>query len=236
MNKLFSLTLLASAIALNGAAVGQSVLGSWLRAVTPNALLLPKGGGTSTSRAPVATPSALPIDLDMFKANLQAEFNGKFVGWAFAVARNGKVRRAGAGGFARLPDDGNKPMSSWTRQNVASVTKTITAIAVLQLLEKNGLTLATHIAPYLPADWPRGYGFQNGNSLTFKQLLTHKSGLNQRYKGMTQAQKDIWGNDWDGLKYIVEKGVKAKDVGTWGYKNANYALFRIIILLKEVKS
>ncbi|MCB9870162.1 MAG: beta-lactamase family protein [Planctomycetes bacterium] len=192
--------------------------------------------------APAArpTPLLLPppaVDLDTLKQKLIDEFSGRVIGYAFAISRNGDIRRAGAGGYARRPGDGNLEMTTHTRANVASVSKTITAIAVLQLLEKNGLTLTHRIAPHLPPAWTRGYGFANDSSgLTFKDLLSHTSGLLQRFDGMTQDQKDKWNNDWDGLEFIARKGVKAADVGKYGYKNANMSFFKIIIPILWMKS
>lgn len=168
-------------------------------------------------------------DLDKFAANLKNGLNGNVVGYAYAISKKGKVRRTGGGGKARIAGDGNRAYTPMTRQNVASVSKTITAVAVMQLLEKNKLTIEHKIAPYLPKHWKRGYGFTNATSLTFRQLLTHTTGLDQRFKGLSESQRKKWSNGWDGLKYIVKMGVKNKDVGKYAYKNANFALFRVII-------
>jgi hypothetical protein len=195
-------------------------------------------GALALALVPVLTAPrpAAALDLDTFKANMVKEFDGKFVGYAFAIARKGKIRRAGAGGKARIAGDGNKKMTTRTRQNVASVSKTITAIAVLQLLEKNRLSIESPVAPYLPKHWKRGPGFRPADSLTFRQLLTHTSGLKQRFQSLSEAQRKQWGNNWEGLKFVVKKGIRKSDVGTYGYKNANYALFRIIIPILWMKS
>lgn len=42
--------------------------------------------------------------------------------------------------------------------NITSVTKTITAVAVLQLLERRRLTVDSLIEPWLPEGWIRGPG------------------------------------------------------------------------------
>ena len=168
-------------------------------------------------------------DLNKIAANLKNTLNGNVVGYAYAITKHGKVRRTGSGGKARIAGDGNRAYTPATRQNVASVSKTITAVAVMQLLERNKLSIEHKIAPYLPKDWKRGYGFTNATSLTFRQLLSHTSGLDQRFKGLSDAQRKKWSNGWDGLKYIVKIGVKKKDVGKYAYKNANFALFRVIV-------
>ena len=58
--------------------------------------------------------------------------------------------------------------------NIASITKTMTAVATLQLVDKGLLDLHTPIGKYLPS-----YPNQNvRDSVTAHQLLTHTSGLN----------------------------------------------------------
>ena len=107
--------------------------------------------------------------LNGLRENMVKEFDGKFVGYAFAIAQDGRIRRAGAGGKARISGDGNMKMTTRVRQNVASVSKTITAIAVLQLLEKNNLNIESRVAPHLPKNWRRGPNFSPS------QLLPHLS-------------------------------------------------------------
>ncbi len=180
--------------------------------------------------------SAEAQNLVQFKTNLDDALKGNVVGYAFAISKQGDIKNAGAGGMARRPNDGNKNMTTRTRQNIASVTKTITTIAVMQLLEKNNLTITHRIAPFLPKGWRRGNGFARSSSLTFQNLLTHKSGLDQRFQSLSKTGQGKWGNDWDGLKYIVALGVRPQDVGKRAYKNANFALFRVIIPILWMRS
>ncbi len=175
--------------------------------------------------------------MDQLEQRLTQEFQRQFVGYSIAIARHGRVKRTLVSGLARRDADGRKEWRPRTRANVASVSKSITAIAVLQALEANGLTIEAPIAPYLPAGWTRGRGFRQGQSVTFRQLLTHTSGMGQRFARLkANGNEGPWGNDWDGLKFAVEKGVAARFLGAdkyaagnRNYKNSNYALFRIIV-------
>ncbi len=184
-------------------------------------------------QSPSVTFKAKGFDLNSFQSQIQAQVSGKkTVGYAFAIAKDGKIVRKKAGGKRLKKGEGNKKMTPGTRLNVMSVSKTITAVAVLQLLEKRNLSINAPIAPWLPKNWKRGYGFKKKNSLTFKHLLTHTSGLRQRFDELKKKNKHgPWGNAWDGLKFIVKKGVRKKHVGKQGnfYKNANYALFRVLV-------
>lgn len=64
-----------------------------------------------------------------------------------------------------------RSMTSATTMMAYSMTKTLTAIAVLQLVERQQLRLSGNVAEHLPA----GIGFHS--PVTIQQLLTHTSGL-----------------------------------------------------------
>ena len=112
------------------------------------------------------------------------------------------------------------------RYEIASLTKNVVAVSTMKLLRLRGLTVNTPVGPYLPADWTRGSGFRatDAKKVTFGQLLTHTSGIQQAMK--TAACEDVCGNDWDGLRALVKVGVVPQSPRV--YKNANYALLRVL--------
>ena len=97
--------------------------------------------------------------------------DGRVTGYAYAITQNGNLVASEGIGWARKPSDGDVKMTSETRINVMSVSKPITAVAVLQLLEKLNLSIHDPIGPWLPADWVRGPGFENTEGLTFRDLF-----------------------------------------------------------------
>jgi len=111
-------------------------------------------------------------------------------------------------------------MTTLRRIDVASMSKTITAVALMAALEdlaehvpSLGITLDSSIAPFLPGNWNRS---KVGN-VTFRSLLRHTSGLNS-------------GADfYDDLKSAVELGPFGPYVGQFHYRNANYSLMRVLI-------
>ncbi|MCR9139605.1 MAG: beta-lactamase family protein [Alphaproteobacteria bacterium] len=172
----------------------------------------------------LGAPSAQAININKMKQNMVADLNGTVNGYAFVITR-GNRSRVGSGGWAKRPVDGGVAMTINTRSFIASTTKPITAIATLQLLAANNLTLASKIAPWLPNNWVKGPGI---NQLTFRDLLQHRTGFNQIFMSLSAAkQQENWGNDWDGLKWIVKNG--AQPGASASYKNANFALLRVII-------
>jgi CubicO group peptidase (beta-lactamase class C family) len=149
------------------------------------------------------------------------------VGMSYALSQHGQLAIAGSTGSAQRAPDTDVPMTSEIRSTIASVSKAVTAPLVYKLLADNGLTLDSAVTPFLPAAWAKGPGF-NSNSVTFRHLLTHTSGLAQAFDDLkADGQEGPWGNDWDGLEFVVGNGTVAPN--TRSYKNANFALLRVII-------
>ena len=110
------------------------------------------------------------------------------------------------------------PMTPDLVTDIASVSKTMTAVGVLQLLAKNGLPTTTKISSYIYSDWTKG---ANIDQLTFKELLTHSSGFGQ-------LSGNACGNDitYSALETLVAGGVTAANIGKPQYGNCNFALLR----------
>ena len=148
-------------------------------------------------------------------ANICNKLASKVVGYSCLVGGMPPIY----GGQARTSSDPpSLPMSPDLVTNIASVSKTMTATAILQLLGKAGLTVDTKVSPYVYPDWTQG---PNVNQLTFKELLTHTSGFGQLAnnacgKGITYAD----------LKTIVAGGVSSSNIGQPSYGNCNFALLR----------
>ena len=170
--------------------------------------------------------TANAVNLNEMKQNMVDDLDGTVNGYAFIIKKGFKTRK-GADGWAKRPvDDAGEGtlMTTNTRSFIASVTKTISAVATLKLLDANNLPITAKIAPWLPNSWPKGAGIAQ---LTFRDLLQHKTGFNQIFNSLSDAEKSNWHNDWDGLKWIVENG--AIPGSSSSYKNANFALLRVII-------
>ncbi|HEY6349433.1 MAG TPA: serine hydrolase domain-containing protein [Candidatus Angelobacter sp.] len=148
-------------------------------------------------------------------ANICNTLANHVVGYSCLV---GGMRPASGGQARTNSNPPNRAMSSDLVTNIASVSKTMTAIAILQLLAKNGLTIDTKISSYIYSDWSQG---SNINQLTFKHLLTHTSGFGQ-------LAQNACGNDltYSALKTIVANGVSKTNIGSPQYGNCNFALLR----------
>jgi CubicO group peptidase (beta-lactamase class C family) len=173
------------------------------------------GAGQQYAGAFGLASNTVVFSMDRFEQNLRSVFDGNSVGWAYAISQGGQLARSGAAGLARTGADLPQTAQSPTKKmHVASVSKTMTAIVTLRRLAELGLSVDTAIGPWLPAGWPRGTGV---DSLTFRDLMTHRSGF---------GQNGVGGNDYAGLQTMVAQAVPSQ--GTFKYFNANFGLLRVI--------
>ena len=79
-------------------------------------------------------------------------------------------------GFGYADIENNIPMTENTVVNIASATKTFTALAVMQLYEKGLLDIDQPLNKYLPEFHPKTRG-EDLEQLTVRSVITHSSGI-----------------------------------------------------------
>jgi len=107
-------------------------------------------------------------------------------GLAAAVTRPGEVVWTGAYGWAHVADE--VPVTADTPFMLASVSKTVTGTAVMQLREDGVLDLDTAIDDLLPfaVDNPR----TDGEVITVRHLVSHTSAIADNWANMPYADGD----------------------------------------------
>jgi D-alanyl-D-alanine carboxypeptidase len=119
-----------------------------------------------------------------------------------------------------------EPVSSTTTYNGFSMTKTFTAAAILQLVERGALTLDESATRYLP-------DFPYPAEITIRQLLSHSAGIpNPIPLGWIHLREEHASFDRDEFfRAIFERHgkVKAKPNVRFGYSNLGYVLLGRII-------
>lgn len=143
-----------------------------------------------------------------------ASCGGKAVGCAIsAVGPLGVVAEGGAGAARRNPPDpAARNLQASDKITMASVSKTFTAAALQKLLFDRGICVDTPIGAYLPKHWQRA---QEVDAVTFRQLLTHTSGLH------------CPGIGYSDLKSCLATARPCPS--SFWYANENFALMRILI-------
>jgi CubicO group peptidase (beta-lactamase class C family) len=164
------------------------------------------------------------FDIDQFEKNLNLQLKaGAAVGYSYAIYKGLDLQKAGAGGLAVAP---NVPQSADRRMTTMSMSKTITATAVMRAMEEmrdqgKVISIDSPIESYLPSDWKHG---NHVKDMTFKHLLTHTSGLRPVCTD-AEPEPDTYRN----LRRTIQAGAQDADFGVASYANANFCLFRIII-------
>ncbi|WP_308401258.1 serine hydrolase domain-containing protein [Streptomyces sp. AC512_CC834] len=162
----------------------------------------------------------------------------------FAEVRDGERIWRGAAGVADVAT--GRPVTADMRHRVGSITKTFTAAAVLQQVERGRIDLDAPIGRYLPGLVPGA----RGDAITVRMLINHTSGLAEylphAYSSLKAfpALADTGPQSLDDHRFtrfhpteLIELGVTAPAVGTPGgtpgvYSNTNYLLLGE--LLKQV--
>ncbi|WP_207492513.1 serine hydrolase domain-containing protein [Aridibaculum aurantiacum] len=162
--------------------------------------------------APLLTPA---FDANYFGPIVHELLKDKVVGYMFQVYKGGNAIYTGQWNWARILNDGSKGWTADTRMHVASVSKMMTAIGLVKLLDQKKISLDDPIAEYLPTYWKRGNGVA---SISFRQLLNHTSGFS--------GEKSRC--DYPFMKEQVEKGPNV-DAGT--YANVNFSIMRVLITI-----
>lgn len=142
--------------------------------------------GQTVSSPPARTAPRADALWDTVTAAVEAG-RGRFrvAGVSVALVHDGVISSRGYG----VSDPASRtPLDPATvRVHVASVTKLFTAVAVLQLVERGVLDLDTPIERYVADRLRAPLG---GRGLTLRHLLTHRSGLADRWVGLAAVTPD----------------------------------------------
>lgn len=144
-------------------------------------------------------------------------------GIGYAIVQDGELLTTKGHGLANI--DENRPFSSNTSFRVASVTKLVTATAVMQLHSKGLIDLHRDIRNYL-LDF--NYKSIEGDSVTLQNLLTHTAGFED--KNLERRTHDA-SNQIPLKEYLYnempERVTKAGE--TFAYSNHGLALAGLIV-------
>lgn len=96
------------------------------------------------------------------------------VGFAIAIVQGDEVRYARGFGMTSV-EEGGVPVTPQTLFCIGSVTKTLTAAAIMRLIDRGVLDLDTAVSRYVP--WLTFSRPEYADGVTLRRLLSHTSGL-----------------------------------------------------------
>ena len=162
-----------------------------------------------------------PVDiqaLDRFVEGQRAKH--RIPGITLAVFEDGQARYAKGYGEA---DDG-RPMTPEVAMPIGSISKSITAVAVLQLVERGRLALDAPVQTYLP--WFRVDDEVASGAITVRHLLHQTSGLSDLgYNKVLPKDTSLA----DGVRDLRRARPTAPVGTTHQYFNPNYATLALLI-------
>ena len=151
--------------------------------------------------------------------------NSPYYSGGFIVVKNGRVIYEDYKGFANLKT--GKKIDATTPIHLASVSKVLTATAILRLVQQDNITLDQKVTDWLPK-FPY-------KSTTIRTLLNHRSGL-QHYANFPGLMKKNWNRkkvltNQDIYNLLAQNKFRLKTPNDthFDYCNTNYVILALII-------
>ncbi len=143
---------------------------------------------------------------------------------SFLVAQNGKILYENYSGYSDISKQ--IPITAETPLHIASISKVLTSLAVLKLVEHKEIKLNDKVEKYL-----KGFPYKD---VTIENLLSHRSGL-PNYLSFSEDKRY-----WDRTKKMTNQDVLdvminekpaafAKPGKKFAYNNTNFVLLALII-------
>jgi CubicO group peptidase (beta-lactamase class C family) len=165
---------------------------------------------------------ALPLVDQLFKE--YAEKN-HFPGMSYGIVLDGKLIHAKGVGMANLEQ--NIPATPQSAFRIASMTKSLTAMAIVKLRDEGKLQMDDPVWKYVPEMKNQKYATKDSPTITVRNLLTHSAGF---------PEDNPWGDRQLGISEkeftdFLKKGISfSTAVDTeYEYSNLGFALLGAII-------
>lgn len=145
-------------------------------------------------------------------------------GGAIIVVEKGDVVLREGYGLANM--ELNVPITPESVFRIGSITKQLTATAIMMLQEQGKLSVSDSISEYLP-DYPT-----HGHEITIEHLLTHTSGIMSYtnipgYMGSPEIKRDVSTDEL--IEVFKDKPMEFAPGAAWNYNNSGYVLLGAII-------
>lgn len=165
--------------------------------------------------------------LDQFFDRLAAK--NKAMG-SLVIAKDGNVIYSRAIGYGQINGAEKKPLTAASRFAIASITKTYTAVMILQLVEEGKLKLTDTLDKFFPQ-------VPNARKITIVQILTHRSGIPNAMPDRESRRDALAPVSRDEMLALIVKGTPDFEPDSKQYySNAGYFLLDRVVELVAGKS
>jgi D-alanyl-D-alanine carboxypeptidase len=186
----------------------------------------------------LSTPiAAAPDASDRLTALLNEAVESGIPGVVLRAQVEGQQPIYAAAGLARMEE--STPISVSDRFRIYSITKTFTAIVVLQLVDEGVLSFDDTVTKWLSA--PEVLDIPNTDTITLRQLLNHTSGIYDYFDDESPFINDAflgenadWSRIWTPLDLLTYAGAEnhapySEPGSASHYANTNYVLIGLIV-------
>lgn len=151
------------------------------------------------------------------------------VGGSMLLVRDGAVAERHQRGWADLAQ--RRPVDEQTLFHYGSITKTLTAIAIMQLRDRGLLTLEDRVTHWLPELRRLHDPFDRIDSITVRMLLSHSAGLqNPTWPYRDQPWQPFEPTSWEQLVAMLPYQQLVFEPGSrYGYSNPAFIYLARII-------
>mgnify|MGYP006266324171 CR=1 FL=1 len=139
---------------------------------------------------------------------------------SISIFANGEEVYENAFGYRVLED--SLPLNTETQMHIGSISKTLSAVVIMKLVQEEVLTLDEKLSEYFPE-------FEKADEITIEQLLRHRSGIFNFTDAPDYAEwmeKPIEKKEL--INKLVRYGRTFPPDEKFGYSNANYVLLTFI--------
>ncbi|MDV8149688.1 serine hydrolase domain-containing protein [Arthrobacter sp. B10-11] len=186
------------------------------------------GGATPPAAASAGTTATEPADPERTYAAVDSFLREQIdtlgiPGAAVAVVRDGRQVHSAAFGRA---DDSGRPMTARTPVLLASTTKSLTSIAVMQQVEAGRLRLDEPVQAYLP--W---FTLKDSRSsaITVRHLLHQASGMASKDTAFEAFEAQDAEALEEGVRALSESPLAGTPGEAFGYASANYNMLGLLV-------
>jgi CubicO group peptidase (beta-lactamase class C family) len=138
------------------------------------------------------------------------------------IAKDGKVVYTRAIGYAQVDATTKKPLTAASRFRIASITKTYTAVMILQLVEEGKLKLTDTLDKFFPQ-------VPNAKKITILQILSHRSGIPNVRRDQATWKPGAPVTKDEMLALIVKGSPEFEPDTKNSYSNSGYFLLGLIL-------
>jgi len=136
------------------------------------------------------------------------------------IGFKGKIYWTGATGYSDV--ENSVHAKAGTIYRVASISKSITAVAVMQLVEQGKLNLDEDVNKYIPYFPPKKWRF------TIRQLLNHTSGIRD-YRSGEFNSKDFYPSVREAINVVKKDSLQFKPGTKYLYTTLGYNLLAAVV-------